>query len=261
MPALYNRIGNKYDTTRKADPEILHTLSGFLEIADGKKYLDVACGTGNYTIDLQKLGGRWFAFDVSVKMVEEARAKSDKLVWHLADVEKLPFENDVFDGAVCILAIHHFSCLEASLKEIGRILKINSPFVAFTATQEQMRGYWLNHYFPDALRKSVVQMPSLELIQESLQRSNFRIIETRNFFISHKLQDFFLYSGKQRPEMYLSEKIRRGMSTFANLAEPDEVEEGVNLLHKDIESGRINSVISKFENNFGDYLFIKSERI
>ena len=26
MPVLYNRIGDKYDTTRKADLEILHTL-------------------------------------------------------------------------------------------------------------------------------------------------------------------------------------------------------------------------------------------
>ncbi len=72
MNAIYNTIGEKYDSTRTADPEIVSTLATLLNIDAKKTYLDIACGTGNYTIELNKIGGNWFGFDQSQKMLHEA---------------------------------------------------------------------------------------------------------------------------------------------------------------------------------------------
>ncbi|WP_408010328.1 hypothetical protein ACJROX_08550 [Pseudalkalibacillus sp. A8] len=47
---LYDEIGKSYDTTRKADPEITRRLRNHLQASDRTKILDVACGTGNYTL-------------------------------------------------------------------------------------------------------------------------------------------------------------------------------------------------------------------
>ena len=50
MEPIYNRIGAGYDATRRADPYIAGKLDSYLSTKDGLSYLDVACGTGNYTV-------------------------------------------------------------------------------------------------------------------------------------------------------------------------------------------------------------------
>lgn len=80
-------------------------------------------------------------------------------------------------------------------------------------------------------------------------------------FITPQLQDFFLYSGKQRPEMYLSEDVRRGISSFRNFCSKAELSEGLELLTGDINSGHINNVIDNYENSHGDYLFVVAIKI
>jgi len=78
-------------------------------------------------------------------------------------------------------------------------------FVILTATPVQMESCWLNECFPDAILKSIEQMPALDLITAALTQAGFTSIDTESFDIQDDLQDFFLYSGKYRPEMYLDE--------------------------------------------------------
>ncbi|HAI99062.1 MAG TPA: methyltransferase type 11, partial [Dehalococcoidia bacterium] len=51
--------------------------------------------------------------------------------------------------------------------------------------------------------KSIEQMPALDLVTGALTQAGFTSIDTEGFDIRDDLQDFFLYSGKYRPEMYL----------------------------------------------------------
>lgn len=256
MEAIYDKIGTGYDTTRKADPVILTTLSELLGIKMQNKYLDVACGTGNYTSGISRYGGKWFAFDGSKKMLSEARLKSSQIDWKFFDVSNLGYESDFFNGATCSLAIHHFPNLIKPFREVARVLKANSKFVIFTSTPEQMKEYWLNHYFPKMMEKSCEQMPSFEVVESALVQAYFSIEATVPFFITPELQDFFLYSGKQRPEMYLSENVRNGISSFHNFCSQTELDRGLVKLQKDITSGDIGSVMESYESNNGDYLFI-----
>ena len=54
----------------------------------------------------------------------------------------------------------------------------------------------------------------------------------------HDLQDHFLYCGKHRPELYFDPAIRAGISSFADLCEPEEVTEGLARLRADLDAGR-----------------------
>lgn len=256
MEAIYDTIGEDYDTTRKVDPEILSTLSKLLDIEIGKNYLDIACGTGNYTNRISRLGGIWFACDGSEKMLSEARSKSSDIKWMKSDVSDLGYDSNFFDGAICSLAIHHFPDLTRPFCEIFRVLKTRSNFVIFTSTPAQMKGYWLNHYFPVMMEKSCKQMPSLEQVDSALIQAGFSIQTTVPFFITPELKDFFLYSGKQRPEMYLSHNIRNGISSFHNFCSQSELDQGLEKMQRDITSGEIKSVMESYENKNGDYLFI-----
>ena len=258
MLPIYDKIGEKYDTTRKADPMILQELGNLLDIKQNYIYLDVACGTGNYTSEIAKVGGSWHAFDNSEKMLEEARNKSEIIKWDKFNIESLGYNSNMFDGAICSLAIHHFPNLKLAFTEISRVLKANANFVIFTATPEQMHSYWLCHYFPVMMEMSCEQMPTLKLVKESLFYAGFSVNDLKPFSIIPNLKDFFLYSGKQRPEMYLTEKVRNGISSFHNFCTPSELKSGLKKLKTDIESGHIIKIINQYQSSLGDYLFIQA---
>jgi ubiquinone/menaquinone biosynthesis C-methylase UbiE len=253
--AVYEQIGEGYDLTRRADPYLVSRLSHYLSVKAQASYLDVACGTGNYTIALSQLGGKWHAVDQAWRMIKAARKKSDSIFWQLADVSRLPYPEKTFSGVVCTLAIHHFTSLASAFSEIHRVIATGN-FVLFTSTPEQTRQYWLAEYFPEAIAKSAEQMPALAAVTEALFESGFQSIETEDYSVREDLQDFFLYSGKYRPAMYLDAAVRSGISTFSLLATEREIEEGCGKLEADINQGRIADVLKKYEHDAGDYKFV-----
>jgi len=256
--ARYDRIGVGYDTTRRADPYITERLVDLLAPMQGGVYLDVACGSGNYTTALAGTGLAMSGVDQSTRMIEADRRKSDAVRWHVGDVSALLFGDRSFDGAVCTLAIHHFKDLTAAMREIRRVLR-GGRLVMFSSTRQQMRGYWINAYFPNALAGAIAQMPDLPDVQRSLREAGFRLIVTEAYEVRLDLQDLFLYSGKRRPEIYLDARVRAGISTFSLLADAAEVDAGCRKMAGDIATGRINDVMRSYEHSFGDYLFIAAD--
>lgn len=261
MTVLYNQIGRGYDTTRKADPEITRRLHHHLQSSEKQSILDIACGTGNYTVALKNLGVNISGSDISNEMLEKARQKSENVEWIHGDVLDLPFKNNEYNGATCILAVHHFNDLIVSFSEINRVITSGGRFILFTSTPEQMERYWLNEYFPEMMKKSIVQMPSLDKLRSAAEQAGFFIHGYESFSIQPTLEDFFLYSGKYRPEIYLDTEVRSGISSFANLAEDKEIEEGILKLSNDLQSGRIKEIFQKYCSDLGDYMFVISEKI
>lgn len=259
MGYLYDKIGSNYDTTRKADPEITRRLRYHLQVPDQSDILDIACGTGNYTTALEKTDLRMTGSDISSKMIDEAKEKSLSIRWELADVTQLPYKDGQFQGVLCTLAIHHFDDLYAAFEEAYRVLG-QGRFVIFTSAPEQMERYWLNEYFPKAIDASAKQMPSLSSVADALEKPGFHIIDHERFFIQPDLQDFFLYSGKYKPETYLDENVRAGISTFTNLASKKEIEAGCRKLKQDIESNKIDETIAKYHSDAGDYTYVVAEK-
>lgn len=264
MSALYDKIGIGYDGTRKADPWVLGKLSHYLKIKGSERYIDVACGTGNYTIALASLGARITGIDVSQEMLNAAQAKAphnDLLDWQKATVERLPFDTDFFAGAVCTLAIHHFSDLVIAFREVSRVLDpLNGRFVIFTSTPEQTSRYWLGRYFPTMIQRSVKKMPSLESVVAALRDAELPEIKTEPYSVRPDHEDMFLYSGKHRPHLYLDAHFRSGISSFASLADNAEIKVGLSCLADDIKSGHIADVINASHHDEGDYIVVCAER-
>lgn len=255
MQPLYDLIGKTYATSRRADPSIVQTLARELGITPSGTYLDVACGTGSYTVALSGLGGAWSAADVSKVMLAQASEKSSAIAWTRSSADVLPFPDAAFDGAICTLAIHHFADLTAPFAEVRRTLRAG-PFVIFTGLAEQMRHYWLCHYFPEMMARSIEKMPSEPQIRAALSKSGFTSVKVTPFLVTNELQDLFLYSGKHRPDLYLDPAVRDNISSFANLAPVTELQDGLALLASDIQTGTVTSVIAKYAAEVGDYAFI-----
>jgi SAM-dependent methyltransferase len=259
MQPLYNAIGSTYGATRRADPAIVHALARLIEIGDNKQFLDLACGTGNYTSALASLGGHWHGIDISDVMIKQAREKNPRVTWQLGSADTIPYPNSFLDGAMCTLAIHHFPKLLGPFKEVYRVLS-HGRFVIFTAFPEQMRGYWLCHYFPEMMRSLIEQEPTQELVETSLRSAGFEVEDIIPFYVTNELQDLFLYSGKQRPEQYFDPLVRANTSPFASRCSSEELQKGLQMLRADLESGEFENVARSYQSAKGDYAYVVASK-
>ncbi len=254
--ALYDTIGRGYDTTRKADPDITRRLAHHLRLSPGARYLDVGCGTGNYTVALHELGARMHGLELAATMLDRARGKSARVEWIRGDAEQLPLRERSFDGAICTVAIHHMRNPWRAFEEVYRVIDAGR-FVIFTGDHKQIAGYWLNEYFPAAMAKAIEQTPPVEAVEYHLKRAGFSAVEFDPWEVPEDIRDLFLYAGKYRPEIYLDPRVRAGISTFAQgLTSPEETAAGCARLAADIASGRFAQVAAKYRHALGDYMFM-----
>jgi ubiquinone/menaquinone biosynthesis C-methylase UbiE len=91
----------------------------------GRRALDLGCGTGRHTRTLIDAGASVVAADLTLAMLERARAKlSDRTIgWlRIALPGPLPFPDSTFDIAVLGLVAEHLVALDATLAEVARVL-------------------------------------------------------------------------------------------------------------------------------------------
>ncbi|MGH9217788.1 MAG: class I SAM-dependent methyltransferase [Vicinamibacterales bacterium] len=94
--------------------------------------LDFAAGTCWATELLSRLGVRTVSIDLSVEMMRRGRSRlaadsriifRDQAYFVAARGQQLPFANGVFDGVLCLNALHHHPSYAVALREIHRVLK------------------------------------------------------------------------------------------------------------------------------------------
>lgn len=256
MKAKYDTIGGGYNSTRKADPYLASRMFALLAPDPDGTYLDIGCGTGNYTTALHNLGTRFIGIDPSEKMLERAREQTTTIKWKLGTADHIDLPDHSMDGVLATLTLHHWPNLTDGFQELRRVLKPRSKLVIFTSTPAQMEGYWLTHYFPKMLADSRVQMPTESSVVEALQTSGFSLLNREPYAVRPDLQDHFLYVGKAQPELYLNPQVRNGISSFSALSNREEVETGLAQLKADLDTGEWEAIRDSYSNETGDYLFL-----
>lgn len=125
--------------------------------------LDVACGTGDSTIQLAKTleYTRIHAIDISEIMLEIGQKKVDKLKYEekmkisfsYSSAESIVFQDNVFDAVFVAFGVRNFSDREKGLKEILRVLKPDGTLVILELSEPQnVIVRWLyNLYFRNFL--------------------------------------------------------------------------------------------------------------
>jgi ubiquinone/menaquinone biosynthesis C-methylase UbiE len=103
----YERIYNRDDPVRQAEQnKIAMEIKG---IFPKRKILEVACGTGYWTVVLSDVARRITAIDVSDDVLEIARAKRYRcpVDFQKLDAYKLPYERNAFDGGLANFWFSH----------------------------------------------------------------------------------------------------------------------------------------------------------
>ncbi len=90
--------------------------------------LDVACGTGDLSLELQKNAkAKIFGTDFCRPMLEIASRKNEKsdvkIPYVEADGMNLSFPNETFDAVTIAFGLRNFSNWQAGLRELHRVLK------------------------------------------------------------------------------------------------------------------------------------------
>ncbi len=123
--ATYNKwyatpLGSLVDRVEK------NTLFALLPDLQGRRLLEVGCGTGNISLALAHRGARVTGLDPSWPMLAAALDKGKisglPVTWIKGTAHSLPFPNETFEGVLSVLALDFIPDRQAALHEMVRVL-------------------------------------------------------------------------------------------------------------------------------------------
>ena len=85
-------------------------------VPKGGKILDVGCGTGHLAAELARRGYETWGTDLSEGMIQYAREHYNPDRFQAADIEKIPFPDNTFDGIVCLGVMEYLGSDDPALR-------------------------------------------------------------------------------------------------------------------------------------------------
>jgi ubiquinone/menaquinone biosynthesis C-methylase UbiE len=98
---------------------LMQTFAGW----QGKRVLDVGCGTGAYTMEIAKEADSVIGVDITMRFLRAYQQHSAGLVPPIRGAsERLPFPDKSFDVIVCIETLEHVNDERETLRDMRRVL-------------------------------------------------------------------------------------------------------------------------------------------
>lgn len=208
---MFDGIARVYDRMNSVMTAGLHhrwreRAVDLAELAPGARALDVACGTGDLTLELAGRvgpGGEVVGCDFSEGMLELARAKAadastraeeplSPMRFEWANALQLPYRDDEFAAATVGFGVRNFSDLERGLSELVRVVRPGGRVVILemtTPTKPPLSTFfrvWFDRVVPqlgrvagggDAftyLPRSVQRFPGPQELAATMERCGLR---------------------------------------------------------------------------------------
>jgi SAM-dependent methyltransferase len=221
-PQLYDTIGATYRLTRRTEPRIAAQV--WAALGDARTVLNVGAGTGSY----EPADRHVLAVEPSAVMRSQRLAGAAPCV--AAYAERLPFEDQSFDAAMAFATIHHWQDPIAGLREMRRVARRVVVFTHDTSDAGWLGRFWLTRDYLPEVAELVAGRPSLTELARAIGA------RTEPVPIPWDCVDGFFEAYWRRPEAYLDETVRRGVSVWAKVG-PDAEQRAVRSLRDDLASG------------------------
>jgi SAM-dependent methyltransferase len=220
---LYDAIGATYTSTRRTEPRIAARV--WAALGDARTVLNVGAGTGSY----EPADRDVIAVEPSALMRSQRPAGAAPCVAAVA--ESLPFEDQSFDAAMAFSTVHHWQDPIAGLREMRRVARHVVVFTFDATDTGWRRRFWLTRDYLPEVADLLTGRPSLT---EQARAIGARI---ESVLIPWDCADGFFEAYWRRPEAYLDENVRRGISVWARVG-PDAEQRVVRSLRNDLVSGQ-----------------------
>ncbi len=217
---LYDTIGATYTATRRTEPRIAAQV--WAALGGAETVLNVGAGTGSY----EPLGRDVTAVEPSAVMRAQRPVGPARCI--AATAESLPFEDQRFDVAMAFATVHHWQDPLAGVREMQRVARRVVIFTCDTSELAWRRPFWLTRdYLPE------VTASRIGLAIELASAIGARI---EPVLIPWDCVDGFFEAYWRRPEAYLDENVRRGISVWTRVG-PEAEKRAVRRLRDDLASG------------------------
>ncbi len=130
VSSWYDELLTKQEGTYQKDV-ILPNLMRLLAPKKGEVILDVACGQGFFSREIEKTGAKVIGADIAQELIRIAQANSPKTIeFVVAPSDKLVFcPTASVDKVIIILALQNIENLAGTLEECNRVLKLNGRLI------------------------------------------------------------------------------------------------------------------------------------
>lgn len=217
---FYDTIGGGYTATRRTEPRIAARI--WAALGSARTVLNVGAGTGSYEPPDRPL----IAVEPSAVMRAQRPADAAPCITTTAD--RLPFPDQSFDAAMAVLTDHHWPDPIAGLCEMRRVAR---RVVVFNFDAAHIGEFWLaRDYLPEVM-KLATHHPTMAECAKAIGAGLEPVP------IPWDCADGFFHAFWRRPEQYLRQEVRHGISIFAAVG-PQAEQRMTQELRADLESGR-----------------------
>jgi len=211
----YDKIATEYARHRRTHPEILRDLLLTSRVGDASRVLEVGCGTGNYIVALEALGGcSGWGTDASEQMLSKARERSTTVNFQIGKAADLDFPQGFFDLVFSADVIHHVDDRPAHYREACRVLKEGGKICTVTDSEWIIRHRKpLAVYFPETVEADLSRYPSIAELREIMGQAGFAEITENTVEFAYQLTDVQAYRDKAFSVLHLiaEEAFRKGI--------------------------------------------------
>jgi SAM-dependent methyltransferase len=220
---LYDTIGATYTVTRHTEPRIAARV--WAALGDARTVLNVGAGTGNYEPPDRDVTA------VEPSALMRAQRPEGAPLCVVAAAEKLPFDDLSFDAAMAFSTVHHWQDPIAGLRELRRVARRVVVFTHETTDTGWHGRFWLSRDYLPEVARFLTGRPSLAELASAIGA------RVEPVPIPWDCADGFFEAYWRRPEAYLNEQVRRGVSCWARVG-PEVEQRAVLALREDLASGR-----------------------
>ena len=214
-----------YTATRRTEPRIAAQV--WSALGDARTVLNVGAGTGSYEPSDRDVTA------VEPSEVMRAHRPAGAAPCVAATAERLPFEDQSFDAAMAFATIHHWQDPFAGLREMQRVARRVVVFTCDTSDRTWRQRFWLTRdYLPE-----VASLRACSVLASLPELAGAIGARMEPVLIPWDCADGFFEAYWRRPEAYLDERVRRGISGWA-LVGPGVERRAVRGLRDDLASGR-----------------------
>ncbi|MGH3347199.1 MAG: class I SAM-dependent methyltransferase [Nocardioides sp.] len=219
---LYDTIGATYTVTRRTEPRIAARI--WAALGDARTVLNVGAGTGSYEPQDRDVTA------VEPSPLMRSQRHPDAAPCLAGSAENLPFDDQSFDAAMAVCTVHHWQDPIAGLREMRRVARRVVVFLFDTSDSDR---FWLTRdYLPE-----VVALGGCRVLASLPELASAIGGRTEPVPIPWDCADGFYEAYWRRPEAYLDESVRRGISVWDAVG-PEVEHRAVHSLRDDLASGR-----------------------